>query len=247
MAKASSNRVVAFFARLIKVVMVAIVLPVAAGLLLGILQQLDRVSVGRLTARALIDRGFLAYVGLHLLLYRPVPLFRVSHRLFSVLAVWLFGGQVSTVGEAGGGGERGGKERGKKGGGGGEPQTAQGATLVAFSPYVIPLYTVLVCALGWILTRWWDPAWVEQPISVLIGVTMAFHWIMTADDLQQQRKRRHVETYLLALGLVFVLTLLVAAACLPWALPDFSFMQALADGFAQTGAMYRGLIDTLFF
>ncbi len=246
MAKASSNRVIAFFARLIKVVMVAVVLPVAAGLLLGILQQLDRVSVGRMTARALIDRGFLTYVGLHLLLYRPVPLFRASHRMFSVLAIWLFGGQVSTVGDAGSGGERGGKERGKKGGGG-EHQSAQGSTLVAFSPYVIPLYTVLVCALGWILTRWWDPAWVEQPISVLIGVTIAFHWIMTADELQQQRKRWHVETYLLALGLVFVLTLLVAAACLPWALPDFSFVQALSDGLASTQAILTAIIQHLFF
>jgi len=246
MAKASSNRIVTFFARLIKVAMVVIVLPAAVGLLLGVLQQLERISVGRLTARAWIDRGFLTYVGLHLLLYRPAPLFRVSHRLFSVLAVWLFGGQVATVGDAGGGGERGGKERGKKSGGGSDPQAAQGSTLVAFSPYVIPLYMVLVCAIGWILTRWWDPAWVQGPVSVLIGVTMAFHWIMTADDLQQQRKRWHLETYLLALGLVFVLTLLIGAACLPWALPDFSFVQALSDGLASAQAILTAIIQHLF-
>ena len=244
MAKISSNKrgggIKVILARLVKGVMVAVLLPVAFGLFRGILQQLDRVSVSGVAYREWVERGFFAYVWLHLLLYRPAALFRASHQMFSLLAVWLFGGQVASV-EGGGDG----KGKGEKGAL--ADRAAQGSPLVAFSPYVIPLPTVLACALGWILTRWWDRAVVDAPISVLIGVTSAFHWIMTADELQQQRTRWHVETYLLALGLVFILTLLLGAACLPWALPDFSFTQALADGLANAQAIYTAAIQKLFF
>ena len=240
MAKPSSKRgggVKVILARLVKGLMVAVLLPVAFGFFQGILQQVDRASVSGVAYREWIQRGFFAYVWLHLLLYRPAALFRASHRMFSLLAVWLFGGQVASV-------EGGGKGKSEHGAGG--ERAGQGSTLVAFSPYVIPLPTVLACALGWVLTRWWDRAAVDAPISVLIGVTSAFHWIMTADELQQQRARWHVETYLLALGLVFILTLLLGAACLPWAVPDFSFIQALADGLANTQAIYSAVIQRLF-
>jgi hypothetical protein len=234
----SSFSVKAGFARFIKAAMVAVLLPLAAGLLQGILGELEVMSGSGATFREWLGWGFVTYVGLHVLLYRPVTLFRVSHRLFSVLAVWLFGGQVASTEAAGG------KGKGAKGGKGGP--AAQGSTLVAFSPYVIPLYTILVSAGGWLLHRWLGRAVVDGPVSFLLGATMAFHWLMTADDLQQQRERWHVETYLLAIGLVFLVTLLLAGLCLPWAVPEFSFARALADGISRTQALYTTLVQRLF-
>lgn len=241
MGKLSSN-VQSVLARLLKAVMVAVLIPLVIGLLLGIVEQLDLVSLSGATFRYWIESGFLTYVGLHVLLYRPVPMFRASHRLFSAIAVWLFGGQVSSVGSVGGAG---GKSKGGKGAKG-DP-ASQGSPLVAFSPYVIPVYTILACAAGWFLGRWWDRTFLDGPVSFFIGVTIAFHWLMTADDLQQQRERWHVETYLLAIGLVFALTLLIGAACLPWAIPEFSFVRALADGLSRTQAIYTTAIERLFF
>ena len=237
MANAPSN-ITSLLARCIKWVVVALLVPLIIGLVTGALSQLEVVSASGATFRDWVYWGFGTYVGLHVLLYRPVGLFRASHRLFSTLAVWLFGGQVSSVEQPGGGK---GKGKGPKG-----EKTAQGSTLVAFSPYVIPSYTILVCVGGWLAGRWWDRAFVDGPVSFLIGVSLAFHWLMTADELQQQRSRWHVETYLLAIGLVFVLTLLITTVCLPWAIPDFSFVRALADGLAKTQATYTTVIQRLF-
>jgi len=234
----SASKVRGAIARLVKVVMVAVLVPLAVGLVQGILSQLDVLSASGATFREWLVSGFVMYVGLHVLLYRPVALFRVSHRLFSVLAVWLFGGQVASTDAAGGGKGRGG--RGTKG----EP-AAQGSTLVAFSPYVIPLYMILASAGGWLARKWLGRAVVDGPVSFLIGVAMAFHWLMTADDLQRQRDRWHVETYLLAIGLVFVVTLCLGGACLPWAVPEFSFVQALSDGVSRTQAIYTTMIYRL--
>ncbi len=86
-----------FVGRALKILVAALVIPAAIGLLLGILDQLGTVSLTRGLAREWIGRGFLTYVGLHVLFYRAEGLFRASHAIFSTLAVWLFGGQVSSV------------------------------------------------------------------------------------------------------------------------------------------------------
>ena len=226
--------------RLLKILVLVLLVPVVLGLMRGILEQLEFTSLtGGRTFRTWLEWGVMSYVWTHLLLYRPTAIFRVSHRLFSLLAVWLFGGQVTSVQQSGGG-----KGGGK--GATGDPGS-HGSTLVAFSPYVVPLYTVLVCAAGWALGRWVGRAYVDGPVGFLIGATIAFHWLMSADDLQQQRERWYVETYLLAIGLVFALTLIIGGACLPWAIPEFSFLRALADGLANAQAIYASLIERLFF
>ena len=222
--------------------MVAVLIPLAVGLLQGITQGLTVASASGSTALDWLWWGFVTYVGIHLLLYRPAAIFRASHTLFSVLAVWLFGGQVASVESAGGGTGKGKGDKGGKGAKGG----AQGSTLVAFSPYVIPLYAMLVAAGGWALRRWLPPRYVDGPAAWLVGIAIAFQWLMTAEELQQQRERWHVETYLLAIGLVFVVTLLIGGACLPWAVPEFSFVPALSDGLTRAQAIYAALIQRLF-
>jgi hypothetical protein len=237
-----SSSLLAVVGRLLKVTMVALVVPFAIALLLSLLDQLSLPSAsGGATFRDWALRGAWTSIGVHLLLYRPVRLFQISHRLFSAIAVWLFGGQVASVEQEGG---QGGKGRASKGGKG--EAAAQGSTLIAFSPYVIPLYTVLVCAAGWTLGRSLDRAMVDGPVGFLIGMTMAFHWLMTADHLQQRRAQWHLETYLLAVGLVFVLTLIVGGACLPWAVPGVSFVRALTEALPRAQAIYSSIIQQVF-
>lgn len=229
--------VAAVLGRLLKVVVVAVVVPLAIGLFTAIREQLALVSAsGDVTFQQWVTWGFVSYVGFHTLLYRPVTLFRASHRLFSTLALWLFGGQVASVDRSTGGK---GRDTSRKAEG-------QGSTLVAFSPYVVPLSTALVCVVGWLAGRWVERRFVDGPVGVLIGATIAFHWLMTADELQQQRQRWRIETYLLAIGLVFVVTLLIGATCLPLAVPGFSIGQAVADGFSRAQQIYTSLIQRLF-
>jgi len=248
MAKLSSN-LATWCGRFLKIVMVALVVPLAIGLVSSILEQLSLSSASGTTIRQWVEWGAMTYIGIHLLLYRPEPLFRASHRLFSTIAVWLFGGQVASVEQAAAGGKKGKEPKEPKGptkSGKGQG-ASQGSTLVAFSPYVIPLYTVLVCAAGWGMSRLADRVFLDAPVAFAIGLTMTFHWLMTAEDLQEQRSRWHLETYLLAIGLVFALTLIIGGSCVPWAVPEFSFTRALADGCSRTQAIYTTLVRRLFF
>lgn len=243
MAKTSSS-FVAGLGRFVKAIMVAVLVPIAIGLLQGIVSQLDVVSGSGRTFRAWMSWGLVTYVGIHVLLYRPVALFRASHRIFSLLAVWLFGGHVASVGAQGGGGAQKEAKRGKRED---AAASAQGSTLVAFSPYVIPSYMILMAAATLALRQWLSRQFVDGPMSFLLGVLIGFHWLMTADDLQEQRDRWHIETYLLAITLVFIVTLLIGGVCLPWAIPEFSFLQAFSEGLARAQTIYTTLIRHLFF
>lgn len=231
-----------FVGRLIKVIMVFLVVPLVLGLLFSILRQFEVVGVGAESLRYWLSCGFVTYVGIHVFLWRPVGLFRISRSIFSVLSVWLFGGQVASVEESNSG-------RGSKSGRGGkgDDSAVEGSTLVAFSPYVVPVYMVLICVLAWVLRNWINRAFLDAPITYLIGASMAFHWLMTADELQQQRSRWHVETYLLALGLVFALTLLIASACLPLAMAEFSFINMLSEALLRTKEIYAASFHRVFF
>ena len=245
----SASKLGTLLSRLIKVVMVVVLVPAVVGLGQSILEQLELPALPSGSFRVWILRGLLTYVGIHLLLYRPTGLFRASHRLFSALAVWLFGGQVASTdstdpGAAASSKSRKGREKPEKSEG--RQPAAQGSTLVVLSPYVVPLYTILVCAATWAARQRLERTWIDAPACVLVGMTLAFHWVMTADDLQQQRKRWHLETYLLAVGLVFTITLLFSGACLSWAVPEFSFVRALQEAGARATLTYTMVVQHLF-
>lgn len=241
-----NSKIAEWCSRLVKGLTVVVLLPVVIGLLLGIREQVELISLSGGSVRQWIEWGFAAYVGIHVVLYRPVALFRVSHALFSAMAVWLFGGQVASTEQAtpSSGKKRAKDEKGERAQRG--ERSVRGSVLVAFSPYVVPVATVLCCLAGWGLKRWAGGSALEAPVYFVIGMSLGFHWLMTADELQEQRRQWHVETYLLAVSLVFGVTLIVAAACLPLVAPELSFVQMLSSGFAQAQAIYTMVIQRLF-
>lgn len=238
-----------FLSRLVNVTVGILLIPPVIGLLAGLRSQLAAVPVGDKSFFDWTVIGVAGYVTLHLLFYRPVALFRVQHGLLSRLAQWLFGGHVSTTGGKGArGAERSEKPRGKgKDDEGGAP--ASGSTLLVVSPYVFPLYPVLACALAWALKHWLDPSVVDAPAAVVIGATLALHWVMTADDLQGGRaakSRVPLDTHLIALGMIGVISLLIVGAALPMAAPDVSWPAMLSEALARAGAIYSTVIQRLF-
>ncbi len=231
-------------ARLVKAAMVVLLLPAVIGMLDATARHLDAIALHSRMAGYWVNWGFLSYVGVHLILVRPRPIFHASHRIFAVVAAWLFGGHVTSVED--GTGPTGAKRRKSSTADDETVSTAAGSPLVAFSPYVIPFYTILICGIAALARRWIEQPLIEVPAAFLVGLTMAFHWIMTADDLQEQRDQWHIETYLLAISLVFLLTLVLTLICLPWAIPQVSFSAVMSDGAARSQAIYDALFGQLF-
>lgn len=227
--------------RFVKAFVGLLLAPLVIGLLLGILHQLETLFVGPKSFADWASAGAVGYVGVHLFLYQPEPLFRVQHLLLSRVSLWLFGGQVSTVDPPKSGGKKGGQASAKDKAGG-----AKDSTLLALSPYLVPLYPILICVAFWVSKRWVALWPVEAAAAVLIGATAMFHWVMTAHDMQQHRERFPIDAYLLALAIIGVVSTLVISVCLPLA-AEFSLPGLFADALATAAGIYTAVFRTLFF
>lgn len=224
--------------RLVKALIGLALIPPVIGLALGITRQLEPLLAGTRSFAEWTAIGAVSYVGVHLLFYQPKTWFGMQHRLLSRISTWLFGGQVTTVGSKGEKKSAKGKTPSSEG--------AQGSTLLVLSPYLVPLSTVLVCVAAWLLNRWWSVWWLDAGTALLLGASVTMHWVMTADELQQNRERFPLDVYLPALGLIGLISLLIVGGCLPLAAPGFSFVRALAEGFANAQGIYTTLIERLF-
>lgn len=228
--------------RLVKALIGLLLIPPVIGLVLGIRQQLDAWLVGQRSFTEWIMVGSVSYLGVHLLVYKPRALFRIQHGLLSRLSVWLFGGQVAMVapkGEKPKSEKKAEKDKNQSG-------SSQGSTLLVLSPYLVPLYTLLVCLASWLLKRWLSPALVDPSAGFLIGASLTLHWVMAADDLQQNRGRFPPDAYLLALALIGLVSLLVVSLCLPMAVPGFSLPSVFAEALLHARAIYAAVFGALF-
>lgn len=230
--------------RLVKLLIGVALFPPFLGALAGIWRQLDEAAAGSRPFAEWLLIGVVSYVGVHLFAFQPKGVFRAQHRLLSKLSVWLFGGQVTT--EPPKGEKRSEKKADRDQKGKGSSETFQGSTLLVLSPYLVPLYTMLVCVAAWVSRRWFSPSALDPVSGVLVGATLSLHWIMAADDLQQNRGRFPVDAYLLALALIGLVSSVVVTLCLPLAVPSFSVPAVFADALHQAQSIYTLVFQRLF-
>ena len=249
MAKARS-KISQIIGRLVKGAVGILLIPPVLGMALGLYRPLKAIGAGEWSCAQWFFWGAASYVGFHLLLYKPRTLFGLNHALLARLAVWLFGGQVSTVGGEGAeAAPAAPKPKGKGKGKGKDKDTKSGAgasTLVVLSPYLVPLYVVLVCVLTWAATQWVSASFLNAFVSLLIGVALCFHLVMTADELQQDRDRFPIEMYLIALTISSLFSLMITGLCLPMALPELSWSSLFGEAASSTGLIYAAIFRTLF-
>ena len=241
MAKATSSPLHQL-ARLVKNLIALLLIPIFLGLVQGLRQEMDAHLVGGRSMYDWVMAGVVGYMIIHLFLYRPTAVFQFHHRVLSVLSKWLFGGQVSTAESMDD------KPSGKRKGKPRAPSEApQESTLLVLSPYLVPFYTVMLCAFSWMVSRWIAGSTLGGVVGALIGASLSMHWIMTAADLQEHREQVPFDAYLMALVIIGLFSLLIVMVCMPMAVPDVSLPSMLSDAIERTRAIYSAIIQTLFF
>lgn len=240
-----TSTVARWLGRLVKLVIGLCLIPPFVGLAAGIWQQLDGAMAGSKSFAEWAMIGGVTYVGAHLFVLQPKALFNAQHRLLSKLSVWLFGGQVTT--EPSKGEKRSEKKTDKPEKGGKSSEGPQSSTLLVLSPYLVPLYAILVCVGTWALGRWADVPMLDQCAGALIGAAVSLHWVMAAADLQHNRSRFPFDAYLLALALIGLVSSTVVALCLPLVVVPFSIPAVFAEALRRSHAIYTAIFQALFF
>ena len=171
-----------------------------------------------------MERGVLSYLLFHLLIIRPVYLYVLGHECVHVLATWLSGGQVVSFNVTPSGGN---------------VVTSKTNFFIELSPYFVPIYTLLLGAI-YTLMKAMDRTIPNMSIIVifLIGMTLAFHFVMTAEVMKMQQSDIAKSGLLFSLVVIFVGNLIVVMAVFS-PLFRISFFDFIKNSYFNSAEYYR--------
>ncbi len=146
----------------------------------------------------LLERGALAYLVFHIFIWRPAYIYVWGHEMVHVVATWICGGQVQDFNVA------------AEGGG---VVTSKTNFFIELSPYFIPIYTLLAIAVYFGLKMF--SAEVPHATEIflfVIGMTLAFHFVMTSEILRVQQPDILKSGYTFSFVLIFIGNLVITMA-----------------------------------
>ncbi|MBN2507815.1 MAG: hypothetical protein JXQ71_14090 [Verrucomicrobia bacterium] len=175
--------------------------------------------------------GAASWLGIYLLLPKPMRIYVLGHELTHVLWTWLFGGRV---------------KRFKASARGGHVVVTRTNFLIVLAPYFFPLYAVIV-VLCFLLGRLlWNGSALQVWFHLLIGAAYAFHVTLTWNALQTRQTDIASQGYFFSAVVIFLGNVLVLLLGIPLlAGTRISVATALAWWMDDTGALFQGLARML--
>ena len=116
--------------------------------------------------------GALAYALFEALFEKPMPAYVFGHELTHALASMAMGGKVHSFHVSAKGGS---------------VALSKTNFFVALAPYCVPIYTIFVLLIYWILKRFYPFPHLETLFLVGVGLTLAFHASLTLDSIHQEQ------------------------------------------------------------
>lgn len=178
-----------------------------------------------------LERGVLVYLLIHVLIARPVYLYVLGHEFVHVMATWICGGKVVSFNVTRGGGK---------------VVTSKSNFFIELSPYFIPIYTIGLSLIFLILKF----AGITGPSTstifiFLVGVTLAFHFVMTTEVLKLEQPDLLKSGALFSLVLIFLCNIVITMLVLAPIFDAISFKSFLIDSFNNSIGVYEGLYNAV--
>lgn len=157
-------------------------IPVSISLIMGISGVLYKWNIS-VKEQFMFLFGFLSYIVIHILFYRPIILHIIGHEVTHALAGWIFGGKLKSLHVS---------EKG------GSVTIDKSNFIVTLAPYFFPIYTLLLVIIYFIV----DVKWTAYVIF-LIGFTLSFHLALTFHSMKE--KQSDFKEYGVIFSLSFIL------------------------------------------
>ena len=175
--------------------------------------------------------GAVAYLVVHIVLFKPNFLYIFGHELTHALATFITFGKVKSF------------KVSKKGG---EVKTTKTNVFITLSPYFFPTYTILLST-AWIIARkFWQIDDLVYGFLFLVGFTLVFHFVMTVEFLKTKQPDLIKSGYLFSLALIYLANISVAALIMNLIFPEISFKSYLNTSCAVAKDIYISVFHQLF-
>jgi len=141
--------------------------------------------------------GMGAYLLVELVFHRPIWVYVFGHELTHAISGLLSGARILKF---------------RATSRGGEVHLSKSNVLIVLSPYVVPIYMVMVLILYSILRIWFQAPWLNYGFQFLMGATLAFHFSLTFVALHRHQPDLKVLGYFLSSTLIWLGNALILAA-----------------------------------
>ena len=163
--------------------------------------------------------GFIAYLLLHFILYRPVFMHVMAHELTHAFWAALFGGKVKALNVS--------HE-------GGSVTMDKSNFFVVLAPYFFPFYTVIALLIYVIV----DVKYVDF-IVFIIGLTYSFHLALTLYSLKQKQTDLKEAGVMFSYMFIYLANLLILAGIITLVSKQFNFLNFLNESWKVVEAVIK--------
>jgi len=175
--------------------------------------------------------GALLYSIIHLLLFRLDFLYIFGHESMHAFATFCSGGKASKM-----------KVSSKEG----SVKTTTPNFFVMLAPYLIPVYTVILAAVYFILSFFIDITKYSGAFIFLIGFTLMLHLVYTAESIRDKQSDLIKTGYFSSISFIYIANLIIVFLIVSFFFQGASFVNFIADVYEKAKIFYWSFWKQLF-
>lgn len=175
--------------------------------------------------------GALLYSIIHLLLFRLDFLYVFGHESMHAVATFCSGGKASNM-----------KVSKKEG----SVKTTTPNFFVMLAPYLIPVYTVIIALIYFLLSFYIDVAKYTRVFIFLIGFTLMFHLAYTAESMRGKQSDLIKTGYFSSISFIYIVNLVTVFLIISLLFEDASFIDFITSIYVKTKYFYWSFWKQLF-
>lgn len=175
--------------------------------------------------------GAVSYLIIHTILFKPNFIYIFGHEMTHALATFISFGKVKSF------------KVGKKGG---EVKGTKSNVFISLAPYFFPTYTLIIMLIWFIAGKFWNVSDWIYGFSFAVGLTLAFHFVMTVEFLKTKQPDLIKSGYLFSIVLIYFINIIVAAAILNFMFFGFSFKTFIENSYTVGKDIYVYMFKQLF-
>ncbi len=209
-----------------------IFLPLVISVSLAFYRQFGNMEIVFTEGQKYFLGGIATYCLIQLLLFKPAYFYTLGHETVHVLATWLCLGRVTSF---------------RVSSAGGSVSTSKSNLFILLSPYFVPIYSILLAVAYYISSDAFLWGFLTQSHFIfLLGLTLAFHIVMTIDTLKTKQPDLVKAGYLTSSILIYMMNLAVISGVLGLLFKSFSFRSFLNNTYFLSVDIYRVIFKQLF-
>jgi len=218
--------------RSIKTVIGILLLPLVVSFSRAFYGQFGNIDIFLSKGQHYFLLGIGIYCFIQLFIFKPVYAYVLGHEAMHAFATWLCLGKVTSF---------------KVSSDGGSITTSKSNLFISLSPYFIPIYSLAVIVLYYLVNHVFTERIIPPSYFMLVlGLTLAFHIVMTVDTLKTRQPDLVKAGYLTSSIFIYVINITVVALAFGILFEGFSFRSFMNNTYVTSLDIYRSIFNQLF-